>query len=50
MKTGGGALDAHFGLGKATSADVRLPLINGKTHIFTSLAADKNHKLNFTPP
>jgi hypothetical protein len=46
----GGALDAHFGLGKATSAEVKVTLLNGKTKTFTTIAADKSHELNFTAP
>jgi len=41
----GGALDAHFGLGKATSADVTVTLLSGKTKTFTALTADQAHQL-----
>ncbi|NJM55976.1 MAG: CRTAC1 family protein [Verrucomicrobiae bacterium] len=46
----GGALDAHFGLGQATSADVKVTLLSGKKKAFTTLAADKNHSLLFAAP
>jgi hypothetical protein len=46
----GGALDAHFGLGKATSAEVKVTLLNGKTKTFEKLAADKSHALNLAQP
>ncbi|MFZ5830833.1 MAG: FG-GAP-like repeat-containing protein [Planctomycetota bacterium] len=41
----GGALDAHFGLGKATCADVTVTLLGGKTHVFTGLPADQTHRV-----
>jgi hypothetical protein len=46
----GGALDAHFGLGKATTADVKVTLLNGKTQTFENVAADRSHPLAFTAP
>jgi hypothetical protein len=46
----GGQLDAHFGLGQATSADVKVTLLNGKTQSFGKLAADQTHALTFTTP
>jgi hypothetical protein len=46
----GGALDAHFGLGKATSAEVKVTLLNGRTQTFPSIAADRSHPLNLTIP
>jgi hypothetical protein len=46
----GGQLDAHFGLGKAATADVKVTLINGKTRTFEKVAADKNHQLSFAKP
>jgi len=46
----GGALDAHFGLGKATSAEVTVMLLNGKTKTFTEIAADKMHALSMEKP
>jgi hypothetical protein len=46
----GGALDAHFGLGQATSAEVKVTLLNGKTKTFAAIAADKSHELAFTAP
>jgi len=42
----GGALEAHFGLGKATVADVKVTLLNGKTVTFTGLKADQFVDLN----
>lgn len=41
-----GALDAHFGLGKATSADVRVTLPVGKTATFADVKADQFLDLN----
>ena len=46
----GGALDAHFGLGQATTAEVKVTLLNGKTKTFEKVATDKTHKLAFTAP
>ncbi|MGE0755835.1 MAG: CRTAC1 family protein [Pirellulaceae bacterium] len=46
----GGALDAHFGLGKATSAEVKVTLLRGNTKTFTAIAADKSHELNLAAP
>ena len=46
----GGALDAHFGLGKATSAEVSVKLLSGKTKTFTTLATDKTHQLILGTP
>jgi hypothetical protein len=46
----GGALDAHFGLGKATSAEVKVTLLNGKTQTFEKIAADKSHQLKLAQP
>ncbi|MFZ5831831.1 MAG: FG-GAP-like repeat-containing protein [Planctomycetota bacterium] len=45
-----GALEAHFGLGKATSADVRVALLNGKAQTFTEIACDKVHTLALSRP
>jgi hypothetical protein len=42
----GGALDAHFGLDKAKSADVKVTLLSGKTHTFASLPADETRQLD----
>ena len=42
----GGALDAHFGLGTAASADVKVTLLDGWTETFRGLAAGKTHELN----
>jgi hypothetical protein len=46
----GGALDAHLGLGKATSADITVKLLNGKTKAFARLAADRSHVLEVAAP
>jgi hypothetical protein len=46
----GGALDAHFGLGQATTADVKVTLLNGKTQTFEIVAADKSHQLKLAQP
>lgn len=46
----GGALDAHFGLGKATSAVVEVTLLNGKAKSFPSLTASQSHSLNLANP
>jgi len=43
----GGDLDAHFGLGKAKSAEVKVTLLSGKTKAFSGVAADKTHELAF---
>ena len=43
----GGALDAHFGFGQATSAEVKVMLLSGKTKTFSGIAADKSHPLDF---
>jgi len=42
----GGALEAHFGLGKATAADVKVTLLSGKTVSFTGAKADQFLDLN----
>ncbi|MBM4089766.1 MAG: hypothetical protein FJ276_10110 [Planctomycetes bacterium] len=41
----GGALEAHFGLGKTTSADVKVTLLDGRTKNFFGLAASNAHEL-----
>jgi catechol 2,3-dioxygenase-like lactoylglutathione lyase family enzyme len=41
----GGQLDAHFGLGAATAADVTVTLLDGRAHTFLNLAADQSHTL-----
>jgi len=41
----GGALDAHFGLGSATIADVTVTLLDGRKKSFAAVAADKSHRL-----
>jgi hypothetical protein len=46
----GGALDAHFGLGTATTAEVTVKLLSGKTKTFTNLAADATHELLLRTP
>jgi len=42
----GGALDAHFGLGKATSADIAVTLLNGTTRKLQGVSADQTVTLN----
>ncbi|MCU0874779.1 MAG: CRTAC1 family protein [Pirellulaceae bacterium] len=42
----GGALDAHFGLGSATKADVKVTLLNGSVRTFTAIAAGQTHSLS----
>jgi hypothetical protein len=37
----GGALDAHFGLGKQTKADVKVTLLSGKVMSFAGVKADQ---------
>jgi arylsulfatase A-like enzyme len=46
----GGALDAHFGLGKARSAEVKVTLPNGKSKSFNAIEADQSHQLSFAKP
>ena len=46
----GGALDAHFGLGNAASAEVKVTLPNAQTKTFAGLAADKTHQLTLGTP
>jgi hypothetical protein len=46
----GGALDAHFGLGQATSADLKVTLLDGRTETFPGLAAGKTHELRLAQP
>jgi hypothetical protein len=41
----GGALDAHFGLGSAISADVTVTLLDGRKKSFAAIAADKSHEV-----
>ena len=41
----GGQLDAHFGLGQAASASVKLTLPDGRSQTFVDLAADQTHSL-----
>ncbi len=42
----GGALEAHFGLGKQTTADVKVTLPNGKTAALAGVKADQFLDLN----
>lgn len=42
----GSALEAHFGLGRATSADVHVMLLSGKVVRFASIAVDQFLDLN----
>jgi hypothetical protein len=46
----GGALDAHFGLGQATSAEVKVKLLDGREITFPAIKADKSHPLDFAKP
>jgi hypothetical protein len=46
----GGALEAHFGLGKAASAEVTVKLLNGTMRTFPSLAASMTHVLEIKAP
>ena len=46
----GGALEAHFGLGKATSADVKLTLLDGRTVVLRELAANRTQVLEVATP
>jgi catechol 2,3-dioxygenase-like lactoylglutathione lyase family enzyme len=46
----GGALDAHFGLGRATSAEVKVTLLSGQTKTFAGITADKTHGLTLGIP
>ena len=41
----GGSMEAHFGLGEADTANVRVTLLNGKSRDFPSLATDQTHIL-----
>jgi hypothetical protein len=38
----GGSLDAHFGLGKATTADAKVTLLNGQVRTLTTIRADQS--------
>ena len=44
----GGALEAHFGLGKQTAADLKVTLPSGKTMSFAGVKADQFLDLNLT--
>jgi len=44
----GGALEAHFGLGKQSKVDVKVALPNGKTATFAGVKADQSLDLNPT--
>jgi hypothetical protein len=46
----GGALEAHFGLGKATAADLKVTLLNGKTVSFPGVKGNQFLDLNLTTP
>lgn len=48
LDSSGGALDAHFGLGKATSVEVTVKLLNGRSQTFANLAVDRSHQLSLT--
>lgn len=44
----GGQLDAHFGLGKATSAEVKVVLLNGRSKTFAVAELDRTLPLEVT--
>ncbi len=46
----GGALEAHFGLGKATSANVKVMLPSGKTVSARGIAANRRHTIELGTP
>jgi hypothetical protein len=46
----GGALDVHFGLGDAQNAAITVRLLDGRTHVFNPLEADRSHQLKFEGP
>jgi hypothetical protein len=46
----GGALDAHFGLGKQTKADIKVTLLNGTITTFPGMKADQFLDLNLKTP
>lgn len=46
----GGALDAHFGLGKATQADVTVTLLDGRTLRCASIVSNQSVPLNLESP
>ena len=46
----GGALDAHFGVGKAEVADVTVNLLSGITRTFAGLSVDQSHNLKLGEP
>ncbi|MCA9121637.1 MAG: CRTAC1 family protein [Planctomycetaceae bacterium] len=46
----GGALDSHFGLGKATTAEITVTLLDGHSKNFPRLAVDMTHKLTLDIP
>jgi hypothetical protein len=46
----GSALEAHFGLGTATKADVKVTLLSGETKIFPGIVAGKAHELGLAQP
>ena len=46
----GGSLDAHFGLGKATSVQITVTLLDGRSKTFERLVVDQTHNLALTSP
>jgi hypothetical protein len=46
----GTPLDVHFGLGKATSAEVTVNLIDGRQQIFPAHTVDKTHRVTLGTP
>jgi hypothetical protein len=46
----GGSMETHFGLGKASQADVTVTLLNGTTKSFAGLKADHTHDLAIVRP
>ncbi len=46
----GGQLDAHFGIGNATIAEVTITLLNGQKMSFSNLGCDRSHALEVREP
>jgi hypothetical protein len=46
----GGSLDAHFGLGKSTSVQITVTLLDGRSKTFERLVVDQTHNLALTSP
>ena len=45
---GGGVLGAHFGLGKATSANVTVTLLNGQAKTLSAIPANQSLTVNWS--